>query len=620
MLRSQLPHLHSVRCLVIPVVGLALGPMTLLAGNQYGPGWQQEKPRAQAKPLATPEPKAPSGPSLSKNKAPSKVQAIPVKPPRTVPAEDALVREIPGSGLLGEDSLIRLAIANSPDLARLRAAVQISQAKALGVKDWENPELRIGYAWDHDDRIRQPFTEQETERITAREQFSTTQSQRNLAGEIFPGFGESQLQTSSGSLNTSRSRTIERRVTPGRFRDVIDTTVYENRSSVSSGQQRTADTIFGSTGVKNESEKASTDRRIVERSRQIVNHPDDFGRADQLSLLVRFKPPNPLERRAKIEMAAAATARAESEYLIEEDKIVRTVRALYEDLNMGESVARASLARRAEQEKLGTQIETASMPELADLAADVRLEVMKSIRDQREFRTDLARQRQELAAFCGLPQPERIGTLKHPIRRVVPAESLDVDYLITMAMLHRSDLLDLQARLAMAKAELMGTKAAKIPYFSFIDAGWATSQTEGRTSGSDEWSVRAGITLPIFDWTGLNKAHLEHEKATEVFSKRIEDQRRFIGTEIRAALSRIHISARELSAFDADLERIRANAARSIAQTAIDPIKNLKTRYQNEDLVAKFEQDRYEVWSDYYKAVMALERALGTRLEQVLNR
>jgi hypothetical protein len=166
----------------------------------------------------------------------------------------------------------------------------------------------------------------------------------------------------------------------------------------------------------------------------------------------------------------------------------------------------------------------------------------------------------------------------------------------------------------------MRTKAAKIPFFTFIDAVWATSQTEGRTGESDEWSVRAGISLPIFDWTGLNKAHLEHEKATELYTRQIEDQRRLIAVEIRAALTRIRMATKELNAFDGDFERIRANAAKSIAQTAFDPIKSSKTKYQNEELIAKFAQDRNEVWSDYSKAVMALERALGTRLEQVLNR
>jgi outer membrane protein TolC len=244
------------------------------------------------------------------------------------------------------------------------------------------------------------------------------------------------------------------------------------------------------------------------------------------------------------------------------------------------------------------------------LGADIRLGVGKTIREQREFRSDIARLRQELATLCGLPHPERISVIGKPTRRLVSLESLDVDYLISMAQLHRSDLLDLKARLALAKAELMGAKAAKIPFFTFVDGGWATSQT----------SVRAGISLPLFDWFGINKAHLEHETASTAYSQQIEEQSRLIATDIRQAIDRIRAAAKELSVYESDLARVKADSRKSIEQTSVDPIRSLKTRYQTEELVFKFEEDRYEVWSDYYKAVMELERALGTRLERVLSR
>ena len=207
-----------------------------------------------------------------------------------------------------------------------------------------------------------------------------------------------------------------------------------------------------------------------------------------------------------------------------------------------------------------------------------------------------------------------------PTRRVVPLASLDVDYLVSMAQLHRSDLLDLEARLAVAKAELKVARSAKIPFFTFIDGGWASSTTTGRTGETEEWSVRAGISLPLFDWFGINKAHLEHRTATEAYSRQIEQQRQLIITEIRVAIERIRTAAKELKAYDSDLTQIKADARKSIEQTSVDPIRSLKTRYQTEELVYKFEEDRYEVWSDYYKAVMELERALGTRLERVMNR
>ena len=609
-----------VRVLVL-VPGLALCPASVLwAGNQNGPGWQQGQSKAKvAKPtkagVVREQRKAPAG-----FQAPGLTAPTPVAPRRTAPEEDTIQRRIPGNGLLFEDALVRLAIANNSELARRRAEIIIARAKEKGAGDWKNPELRIGYAWDHDERLREPFIERATERTNSLERFSQTESQRNLAGPFQVGQGDSQFQSTSGGIRASRYRTIERRVTPGRYRDVIDTSVYENRKANETFRQNTSKTTQGATLNSREAGAQNTDRRIVERSRETINHPDDYSRDDQLSLLIRFSVPNPWERRANIELAAAQTARAESDYLIEEDKVVRNVRAMYEDLNMTESLSRGTVSRKGVNEKFQAEIEAANVPGLADLAADIRLGIGKSMRDDRELRSDIARFRQELSTFCGLDRPERIGVIGKPSRRVVPVDSLDEDYLVSMAQLHRSDLLDLEARLSVAQAELKVSRSAKIPFFNFIDGGWSSSTTTGRTGESEGWSVRAGISLPLFDWFGINKAHLEHRAATDAYSRQIEEQRRLIAMEIRAALNRIRAAAKELVSYDEDLSRVRADARKSIEQTSIDPIRSLKTRYQTEELVFKFEEDRYEVWSDYYKAVMELERALGTRLERVLNR
>lgn len=607
-----------------PLLGLMLLPALATAGNQNGPGWQphQLPPKAKAKPQPQPQPKPqPKAPRAAKHSAPPVTPAESVETiRRVVPTEDMVQRRIPGKGPLFEDDLIRLAIANHPELARRRAQVLIAQAKIKGAGDWENPELRIGYAWDTDERIREPFLEQSTERITSSERYQQSDSLRSLDGPFQPREGNSSYERTSGGVSGSRYRTIERRVTPGRFRDIVETTVSESRSSRDSFSRNTTQTNQGATFSEAEAGSRNTDRRIVERSREVINHPDDFSRDDQFSLLVRFRVPNPWERRARIEIAAAETERAESDYLIEEDKVVRTVRAMYEDLIMAESMARGTADRRSLHEKFGQEIDAANLPDLADLAADVRLEVGKAIRDQREFRSDIARLREEMATFCGLDRPERIGVSGKPTRRLVPVAALDVAYLISMAQLYRSDLLDLKSRLSLAKAELRGVKAAKIPFFNFIDTGWATTQTSGRAGESDEWQVRAGISLPLFDWFGLNKAHLEHETATAAYVRQIEEQTRLIENEIRHAIARIGAANKELAQYESDLARVRADSARSLAQTAVDPIKSLKTRYKTGDLVSKFEEDRYEVWSDYYKAVMELERALGTRLERVLNR
>ncbi len=638
MPRSPFPLPKVLYRSFVPLIGLALltvfsGPV--LAGNQNGPGWQQTKPRTTPKTSpkpwkktkAKPAPAADLPPATAASPLVPDVPAVvqPIAPRRTAPDHETIEREIPGNGPLMEDELIRLAIANHPELARRRAEILVARARIQGAGDWKNPELRIGYAWDHDDRLSEPFFESATESITASEQFSSIERQRNLAPEL----GESSLQRTSGSLNTTRYRDIETRVTPGRYRDVVETTTYERRSARESSRQSTANSFnTGSnppsiaTITSNEAGSQDTQRRIVEQSRKVISHPDEYSRDDQLSLTMRFQLPHYFERRARIELAAARTARAESDYLIEEDKVVRNVRALYEDLNMAENVARASTTRLAWLEKERVKFEAIDAPELVGFLADIRLEVGKSRRDEREFRSDIARQRQEIASYVGLDRPERIGITGKAVRRIVPVDTLDVDYLISMAQLHRSDLLDLESRLSVAKAELKGARAAQIPFFSFVDLGWANSQTTGRSGQSEEKFVRFGVTVPFFEWFGLNKAHLEHRTASDVYTRQIEAQRRLIGIEIRTAIDRIRQAAGELADFDKKLAQTKADAATSIEQTrAVELPKNSdKTKYQHTLLLAEFENDRFEVWSDYYKAVMELERALGTRLESVFSR
>ncbi|RYD37446.1 MAG: TolC family protein, partial [Verrucomicrobiaceae bacterium] len=544
----------------------------------------------------------------------------PAPPPaRPIPEEEELMREAPSAGQLDEDALIRMAIANNTDLARRRDEVLIARAKIQGAGDFENPELRIGYAWDHDDRLRSAYTETSQEAIFSDERYAATQSRTNLSPFLSPGYGDSQYRTTAGRNITSRYQTIETKVTPGRYEDVRVTKVYEARNESSNERQLRAKQSGGT--IENEplDIAENQNRKIVENRREVIKHDDAYSRDDQLSLTVRFRLPNWLERRANIQIAAAETARAESEYLIEEDKVILNVRELYEELIMLESTYRSNVQRGAMYQDFRTRFEAANLPDLADVAADIRRQQGGNRLDQREQRSDIARVREELSSFCGLDRPERIKILDRPLRRVVPVKDLDVDYLTSIAELHRSDLLDLRSRHQLAKAELMGAKAMRIPSLAFIDAGWSTAQSTGRTGESDEWAIRAGITLPLFEWTGINKAHKEFEKATEVYSRQIENQQHLIRVAIIQAISRIREATNEVSTFERDFAQTRADSEVSLKETSIDSLKAQKTEYQVKELLSRFESERHEVWSDYHKAVMALERAVGTRLEKVMS-
>lgn len=626
----------SIRLLLVPAVAsVVLLAQPAPAGNQSGPGWNQAKPKKKNANAAADGGSQPGSRKKSASQPNAPVhpgpEAPPVKPrkgdplpppARPVPQDEELLREAPLTGRLTEDALILMAIANDPELSRRRDEVLISRSKALGAGDWENPELRIGYAWDHDDRLREAFTESIEDRMNSSERYNSTERIQSLSPTVDPSVRESEIRRTSGLERGTRYRTIETKVTPGRYKDIEKTTVYETRRTSQSENQSRDRRVGGISGINIQDPQSSSQdetRRIVEESTRTIRHPDDYTRDDELSILLRFRLPNFWERRAKIEIAAAETARAESEYLIEEDKVILKVRELYEELTLLENSARSSAGRGAMYQKKQSEFEALKVAELADVTADIRRESGKNRLDQRKYRSGIASVREELAYFCGLNSPDRIQIPDRPVRRMVPVRELDVDYLADIAQLHRSDLLDLQSRHQLAKAELMGAKAMRIPSIAFIDAGWTTSQTTGRTGESEEWGIRAGITLPFFEWTGINKAHKEFEKATEVYSRQIENQQRLIRQEISQAIERIKATSSEMGTFESDFDQVRADSKKSLEELSYDEIKVKKLDFQLSELTSRYEEQRYEVWSDYHKAIMALEQAIGTRLEKVLT-
>ena len=81
---------------LLPLLGMALLPLPLTAGNQSGPGWQQSKPKAKAtksKPVPASRPAAVPVPVPALDPVLPSGSAIPVAPPRTAP-EDASIKFI----------------------------------------------------------------------------------------------------------------------------------------------------------------------------------------------------------------------------------------------------------------------------------------------------------------------------------------------------------------------------------------------------------------------------------------------------------------------------------------------------------------------------------------------
>lgn len=540
------------------------------------------------------------------------------------PAE--LLARVPASGPLGEEELVRLAIANSPALERRRAAIALARADKRAVQDWENPELRLSYGSQDDDYIRDPYTERTIENYTGNETSSGTDTTTSLAGLGELGYGEVTTDTNASTGSTTRYREIERIVTPrkGGGEDVV-TNVYELRTENSTGTRDREFTDGLITQNRRDQLAENVTRTLQSTSRESTTSTEGGNGTESFSALIRFQVPHLWERKARIQRASAEIMLAESQYLADEDRLVREVRDLYETLSVLESTASAQRKRRQSYTTFRTEMESANVPEFAMDAARARVEMTKALIDIRENESDIDRTREQLAAFCGLRNASRIRCSGLSTRRVVDLATLDADYLVEIAMLYRADMVESRSRVEIAKGHLAEAQAAKIPWASFIDAGWTRQWADGRSGEEDEWMIRFGMNIPLWEWTGINKRSAEYKKAAAAWELQMEKQKQRISAEVELAIERLRKTARTLRGYEGDLRDLQKEAKETVAKLEAsaagltDYSKGKRTKYEYEDLTQQMEIGRFEAYSDYNKALMALEDAIGVRIEKALN-
>ena len=570
--------------------------------------------------------RAPAAPAVESGK---KVRAAQGEQPKSaapvteVPSPEALLAMVPPSGPLGEHELILLAIATSPELERRRVAITAAQAQRMAAFEWENPELRFSYGWQNDDFIGVPFTETAREYQTTSETFAGTSATRSLApfGEL--GYGESTVDRDSGRASTRRYREIERRVTPGNGRETIDTRVYEVREDASSNERtRTQSDLFG-TATRRDGEQENVQRRLVSRSRETVNSPNWTAR-DEFGMLLRFNLPNPIERKALYERAAAEISLAEAEYLAEEDKLVREIRGLYQDLAAMESELAAQQKRREGYREFFGELEKLNQPTFAMDKARARIDMHKAIIDIREAENDVVRLRDWIGSLCGLASPDRIHTGGTAVRRVVNPTALDVSWLTELAMVYRSDVIESRARQAIALARVKEERAARIPFANFVDGGWDRRWNDGRTGNQDQWLVRVAFDIPLFNWLGINKRDKAFAEEAKAWAGQISRQRERIRSEVSLAVRRLRESGAQLEGFEKAVAEQASDAAKAIAELEASTVdindytRPKRMQYEFSDLAQQMEIGRSEARADYNKALMALEDAVGVRIEKIL--
>jgi outer membrane protein TolC len=547
-------------------------------------------------------------------------QAAPGATP--IPSAQAMAAMVPTSGKLGERELTLMAIAHRPDLQKQRGAISTATAQQRAAHDLENPELRLSYSQDNDDRIGEPYTESETVLSNTAETFDTRTSGSSL---VVPGGAESTTSIEQGSTSNSRFRQIEREVTPGATKDVVVERVYETNSSSTSSSRLRHDTKVKGPSTTTGFQQETENRRLIGTTRREIEHPDTSGRDNAFGLLLRFKLPHPWERKARIQRAAAEISLAEAEYYASEDTVVRTVRAAFQELSILQSKLTSQQARKAGCEAYRDWLEARKVPKLGLDLATARAKVYHTIADIRSLEGELSAMRGELAAYCGLADASRIEpSIK--TRHITDSAALDIAYLTRIATLYRSDVLGDQARLAIARAELAEAKARRIPFTTFVDFGYSEVNSLRRTGQKGEWFGRVGISIPLWDWIGMNKQHQVHQAASESLELKIDMQRKLITTEINQAVQRLAAAEEQLSRQSKDLGDLRTDLKKSMddAQMATldvdDLAKSKRIEQEFADLAQQMELSRFTAVSAYQQALMSLEKALGIRLERALSK
>ena len=519
---------------------------------------------------------------------------------------------VPANGKLGERELTLLALSQRPQLERLRGMVKVAKVQTLAVRDLPNPELRLSYAYDNDALIRAPYTESETWSTNSQGTFDTQTNTTTLNGPL--------ARHEQGTVTESRTRTIERSVTPGVNQDIIEEHVYEtDGTKTTTNRERTK---LGTTSPEGELQKDN--RRLLYTNRRVINHQNPAVEDAGLAAFVRFTLPHPWERKARIQRAAAEVTLAEAEYFAEEDIVVRTVRTSFQELALIEAKLNGQQRRKVSLEGFRDWLEKQSSPKIGLDLASARAKVYNTLSDIRTLEASAATARRDLAAYCGVHDAGRIVAALAP-RRIANPAGLDVPYLANVAVLYRSDLLGTQARLAIARAQLAEAKAASIPFTTFLDLGYTHETTTHRLGDSNEFVARVGISLPIWEWVGLNKKREVPKAATVSLEQQVNMQRDIIANEIYGAVKRLSASDEQLTKTSKDIDALKSDMKKSMKDTMVssadvsDLVKAKHIEQEFEDLTLQLELSRWSALSAYTESLMALEKALGARIERVLD-
>lgn len=142
----------------------------------------------------------------------------------------------------------------------------------------------------------------------------------------------------------------------------------------------------------------------------------------------------------------------------------------------------------------------------------------------------------EIALLAELPYPDfTIADIQ-----INPSKTLDdIPALCEIAFSRRPDLAAAIRELDAAEAKVGEVQARNLPWFRYVEAGYAKSSgTDSETGASDtdhEYGVEVALTIPIFDWCGnrVSFAKSVRERASDCVDSLYQSIRREVETAVQ---------------------------------------------------------------------------------------
>ena len=572
------------------------------------------------------------------------------------------------AGPVGLEALIRLVQQRDPELAaRRREAIEVD---AEGTRDLRprDPEIRIGYASSSHAAVPDPYTETREETITRQETRSTqtaltgSERDRERRTDTSPVPGDplqpnaSELRTSSATFSereresetasSTLRRTRVREVIPGRRSTTTRETIYESgresfredatRSQRLAGAERQdpgqsvppggdpndfAATQFRFDGSSDRSISArgvETSRAVEQRIEEEVYGRDPYEGSDDYWIELRLYPSHPFQQRAIRERARADVRVTEQEAEIRAQEIAHEVRTLFVELQLLDRETRLLESRidalNREVALRRGLFETGQTG--FDRYADSQVDAIDARLDRDAIRVEADALRDLLAARAGLADPGRIA-LDGEIAalRDLPAD-LDTDRLVDAAWQHRRELGRLAAEDDRLAQDLARARAERIPWLNLISGRYTYEERYG-DKYRDEYSVMAGVTVPVFPWFGGERALLRRSR--EYLARDIEVLRRQIELDVTHALRRLERTRTDIAAFADEHLAFRAQLQTARDTLPADLVSAREQRLRLDQASVTLQTRELDLTRAHAEAVLALEAVLGTPVPQALQ-